>query len=587
MGTLVSVSTTTAATSEDAGITWAAAPGHTAFPFQYTRGVAWNGRVFCVTMNGDKVATSPDGKTWTFQQLPVSAFWTDIVWNGTVFCMVSYSGGGDAHVAATSPDGIAWTLRYNTGFSTGIGGYGITYNGSVLCAVYGGGGVITSNDDGVTWVQHNFPSNISPAFKSIANNGSILCVFAYDANTHGMTSTDNGVTWTDTAGLPTGRTRIAANGTVFCLILGGVTFYTSTDGVTWTSRSVPVSDSWLDVLWVEQVGFCAIGASAVVTSPDGITWTQRSFVSSGYLGATGDINLAVAQTNSVAEANITYSAIADTSNGVLVGGADYIFWTYKEVESILATASSAANILFTFPLAASSANFTSSTAAPTIFWEAVVSSTVLVGSASDQRTMEATVTGAVVINGIVVSQASYHVSASSLAAIISSAQFVQDFWDGWAFNLNNKAASFYENFEFNSFAKIGAEYYGCNSAGIYLLGGDLDGAEQIDATITTGTSDLTAEAGGRVLFDGRSRKSVPYAYISARSPEVMKITCRVEGKEHTYLFRAGKNVVAPSRADLGKGVFGTFWQFELQNQNGADFEIDSLDVVPRSIDRRI
>jgi hypothetical protein len=233
----------------------------------------------------------------------------------------------------------------------------------------------------------------------------------------------------------------------------------------------------------------------------------------------------------------------------------------------------------------SSAAFASTGSSPTIFFEVVTSSAAVTGVGASIRDIQATVTATAVLNGAVIGQASYFVSAASTAEILSGIQFLQDYWDGWAFNLNTAAASFYENFKFNSFARIGKNYYGCNETGIHLLGGDLDGAAQIDSTITTGTSDLTVEGVGG--FKGDIQKRVPYAYISAKSPETMTLTCLVEGQEYAYTFRAPKDKVAVSRVDIGKGLLGTFWQFELKNQNGADFEIDSLSVNPVATTRKI
>lgn len=286
-------------------------------------------------------------------------------------------------------------------------------------------------------------------------------------------------------------------------------------------------------------------------------------------------------TGSAADAQINF--FASVSSPATSVSSSLVGWNAN------APASSSASIpapgvavLRTFPAVSSSASFASTAHSPTIFFEVVASSTTVSGSGAAQRVINATVTASAVYGGAVVGQASYHVSASSMAEIISGIQFVQDFWDGWAFNLSNAAASFYENFKFNSFARIGNEYYGCNDTGIYLLGAELDGADYINATITTGTSDLTTEN-----FNGDNIKSVPYVYISARSPSPMDLTCRVEGQEFTYPFEAGRDVVSTARVSPGKGLFGTFWQFELTNRDGADFEIDSLKVMPHATKRRV
>jgi len=216
-----------------------------------------------------------------------------------------------------------------------------------------------------------------------------------------------------------------------------------------------------------------------------------------------------------------------------------------------------------------------------IFWEVVSSSTTIAGTLIDQRVVTATVTGTVTLNGTVIGSASYHVNAASSAQILSGIQFVQDFWDGWAFNLNTGAPSFYEGFKFNSFARIGSNYYGCSDSGIYLLGGDLDSAIAIDATVTTGTSDLSTDK-----FDGGQVKYVPTAYIDARSVSPMTLTCRTEGQEYTYTFNTERTSMASARVDIGKGLKGTLWQFELKNVAGADFEAESMTVLVDPTKRR-
>ena len=234
-----------------------------------------------------------------------------------------------------------------------------------------------------------------------------------------------------------------------------------------------------------------------------------------------------------------------------------------------------------YPQVTSSAAATTRVQAPTILWEVVLGSAAVSGVTTNVRTKDVVVTGTLVINGAIVGSASYQVAGISTAEILDGIKFIQQYWDGWSFNLNTKAPSFYENFKFNSFARIGKDYYGCNDTGIYLLGGDLDDTANIDAVITTNTSDLSTET-----YDGARMKIVPNVYIAARSPEPMLLTCNVEGKSCTYKFRAGKKVIASTRADVNKGLEGTFWQFELKNQNGSDFEILSLTAMPVAKSRK-
>lgn len=56
---------------------------------------------------------------------------------------------------------------------------------------------------------------------------------------------------------------------------------TSTDGITWTTRTSPAANDWRRVAWSPTLGlFAAVSVTGnnnrVMTSPDGITWTSRT-----------------------------------------------------------------------------------------------------------------------------------------------------------------------------------------------------------------------------------------------------------------------------------------------------------------------
>ena len=68
------------------------------------------------------------------------------------------------------------------------------------------------------------------------------------------------------------------NGTVFLAVPqdAGTLAATSPDGITWTSRTLSASQSFLSGAW-NGSAFCLFGASSntAVTSPDGVVWTTR------------------------------------------------------------------------------------------------------------------------------------------------------------------------------------------------------------------------------------------------------------------------------------------------------------------------
>ncbi len=88
-------------------------------------------------------------------------------------------------------------------------------------------------------------------------------------------STD-GITWT-LGSLPVSGDYVCAwNGTVFCAIKYGATqVYTSTDGSSWTSRTASYAYNWSDIVW-DGTNFIAIAANNTQTikSTDGITWSN-------------------------------------------------------------------------------------------------------------------------------------------------------------------------------------------------------------------------------------------------------------------------------------------------------------------------
>lgn len=215
--------------------------------------------------------------------------------------------------------------------------------------------------------------------------------------------------------------------------------------------------------------------------------------------------------------------------------------------------------------------------APRVFVETAASG--MTAATSGAATKAISLTGSSIFVAVSGGQAQavYILSAESVAALMTGTQFVMDFTDGWAYNLNTGAPSFYEGMKFNSFAMIGGEYFGCNETGIHRLTGDKDGADDIRATITLGTSRL----------DSDREKTVPVAYVGARSAEPMVLTCRVEGEEYSYEFSRETAVMAPARVKPGKGLKGVYWEFEIENQNGADLDLDMLEVVTAPVSRRV
>jgi hypothetical protein len=142
--------------------------------------------------------------------------------------------------------------------------------------------------------------------------------------------------------------------------------------------------------------------------------------------------------------------------------------------------------------------------------------------------------------------------------------------------------STYEGYGFNSFAEIGGRYYGASDEGVFLLEGATDDGEPIPASLSTMMLD----------FGSARQKRITSAYLGYTSSGklLLKVRSVDEGvlKEQWYEARkASASVPQEDMIRLGRGMRSRYWQFELVNVDGADFEIDALELHPVYLNRRV
>lgn len=153
-------------------------------------------------------------------------------------------------------------------------------------------------------------------------------------------------------------------------------------------------------------------------------------------------------------------------------------------------------------------------------------------------------------------------------------------------NTESMGVSEYTNYPFNSFGKLGSDYLGASDTNIYQLTGDDDAGTDIDAVIRTGMTNF-----GTNVF-----KRVPRAYLGYTSDGglIMKTISTSGGTKTERWYeltpRLGdhaSDVHAAARIKLGRGIKATYWQFELINKLGSDFDIDMLQLYPMILSRRV
>ena len=153
----------------------------------------------------------------------------------------------------------------------------------------------------------------------------------------------------------------------------------------------------------------------------------------------------------------------------------------------------------------------------------------------------------------------------------------------WVLNTEGKGVSTYQNYPFNSFMKLGGKYYGAMSDGLYLLEGEDDAGTDIAARIRLGVTDMNT----------RKLKRVPEAYIGYKSDGNLLLRVIVTD-DHSgdkvaleYLMRPRPAVaLRESRFEPGRGVNVVDWDFEIENINGADFDLAEVEFHPLITTRR-
>ena len=174
--------------------------------------------------------------------------------------------------------------------------------------------------DGTTWTARSAAE--ANQWSSVTfGNGTFVAVSNSGTN-RVMTSTD-GITWTPRSVPASSWASVTYGNGVFVAVAGFGTdrIMTSPDGVTWTPRGSS-TDSWAGITFGNNtfVAVAAMGTNRVMTSTDGITWTNRSVPTGGIQGW-----------SAVTWGNNKFVAISFTGfNDRVMTSPDGVTWTYAQ-----------------------------------------------------------------------------------------------------------------------------------------------------------------------------------------------------------------------------------------------------------------
>lgn len=149
----------------------------------------------------------------------------------------------------------------------------------------------------------------------------------------------------------------------------------------------------------------------------------------------------------------------------------------------------------------------------------------------------------------------------------------------YALHLEAQALTTYANFNFNSMTQFNGVYLGATDAGIFALAGANDAGVAIDAVVRVGISD----------FGTSKLKRIDRAYVGYSTDGDMELRVVTEGAptRRYALLATGATGIHGNHVRIGKGVQTRYWQFEIANVNGADFELNCLEVKPSRLGRRV
>lgn len=226
-----------------------------------------NNQYLAVAYNSENYEVSSDGLIWTSYTYNISH--PNNLFNVAIYGGNKYLVFGNSSIGLYSQDLQTWNTFIVPSANWTLAAYG---NNTYVACISGSSVIVTSND-GVTWTQRSLP--VSREWRdTIYANGKFILI-ANNSDT--VLYSSDGVTW-NSSSLPQSnlwRCLGYGNSIYVALVYQSSLIAYSSDGITWqTGTSLPYS--WTDLAYGNNT-FIAIGTGAVtMTSSNGITWTQRS-----------------------------------------------------------------------------------------------------------------------------------------------------------------------------------------------------------------------------------------------------------------------------------------------------------------------
>jgi hypothetical protein len=275
------VSASCAVTVAVAAPTWTQA-ADTALESGGVSSILYDGSKFIAAATNGKMASSPNGETWTAVASPFGdSYIHDIAWNGSIYVAV-----GAAGKIAASADGSTWTLFTGTSpFGTNTI-YAVAGGSASSFVAVGHSGIIAAWDGAAdAWTAAETTGRTgTEALNDVAYGGNSFTAVGYNPASGSQSvsavilSSTDGRTWVETmtAQVPIYlKTVTYGNGSL--VVVGGST---SSEGIIFTGAGAALDkDTTFGTSAINDVAYChdhfiAVGGNGkMAVSSDGLTWT--------------------------------------------------------------------------------------------------------------------------------------------------------------------------------------------------------------------------------------------------------------------------------------------------------------------------
>lgn len=161
----------------------------------------------------------------------------------------------------------------------------------------------------------------------------------------------------------------------------------------------------------------------------------------------------------------------------------------------------------------------------------------------------------------------------------------------WVMNTDTGAVSWYDNWAFTSMAVVGGKVFAAGPDGLHVIGGDLDGAEQIDARVQFGYTEFGGYDQTGLPKPSEPKKRVQALWFGYHADGALEATVETYGQGYgPYAY-----AMAPRAADQprnnrivpGKGLNARYWRIGVANTGGCAFEVHSIAAEVAQSTRRL